>query len=191
MVAAHVLLAQGAQAIHEPRLLRAPHAQQLVPKPRRPSRHQARNASCCEGSVPLRYRPGHDHTSHRAHAHSPPSPPRCVVTAEITYLLTQTSAWYGAAGVALLEFTNWWYLPYVLMKQAGHRSALFFVCGGMHSHDATWQQGYRLWPLGMNMQVLRRSASIKLDKWAAKSAKLLPSLAWHAALGRSRTPCAA
>lgn len=53
----------------------------------------------------------------------------CVVTAELTYLLTQACAWYGAAAVALLEFTNWFYLPFILMKQAGVQNTLFYLLG--------------------------------------------------------------
>ena len=60
------------------------------------------------------------------------------------------------------------------------RGWLFFVVGGMHASDPTWQAEYRLWPLGMAMQVLRRTVTIKLDKWTSKSAKLLPRLEWHA-----------
>ena len=42
-----------------------------------------------------------------------------------------------------------------------HRS---FVCGGMHTNDATWQQNWPAWPLGMLMQVLHHQAR----KWATR-----------------------
>lgn len=66
------------------------------------------------------------------------------------------------------------------LLDANYGDHLFFVCGGMHPNDPTWQREYRLWPLGMSMQILRRSSRIRLDKWARKSAKLLPTLQWHA-----------
>ncbi|KOO43074.1 upf0679 protein, partial [Chrysochromulina tobinii] len=61
-----------------------------------------------------------------------------------------------------------------------------FVAGGMHTADSSWQPiegypqlgGYRLWPLGMVMQILRVESRINLDKWASKSEKLLPRLEW-------------
>jgi hypothetical protein len=47
-----------------------------------------------------------------------------------------------------------------------------FVAGGMHTADSSWQPiegypqlgGYRLWPLGMVMQILRVESRINLDK---------------------------
>ena len=66
------------------------------------------------------------------------------------------------------------------LLDANYKGFRFFVCGGMHANDPTWEAGYRLWPLGMVMQVLKRSATIRLDKWATKSLKLLPRLEWHA-----------
>ena len=72
-------------------------------------------------------------------------------------------------------------MPLRQLLDANYARWSLFVCGGMHYADTTWQPqpglegGYRLWPLGMNMQLLRRSANIKLDKWTSKSAKLLPA----------------
>lgn len=43
----------------------------------------------------------------------------------------QSCAWYGAAAVALLEFTNWFFLPYILMKQSGYSGAPFIVLGSL------------------------------------------------------------
>ena len=40
-----------------------------------------------------------------------------VVVAEVVYLLTQTCALHGALTVALMEFTNWFFLPLILMTQ--------------------------------------------------------------------------
>ena len=53
----------------------------------------------------------------------------CVVTAEVVYLLSNACPFYGAIALMLMEFTNWLYLPYVLMKQHGHDGPAFHVCG--------------------------------------------------------------
>jgi len=53
-----------------------------------------------------------------------------------------------------------------------------FVCGGMHKADGTWEAAYQLWPLGMSSQVLRRGAHVNTHKWAARSLRLLPRLAF-------------
>lgn len=54
-----------------------------------------------------------------------------------------------------------------------------YVCGGFVPADSSWQAEYRLWPLGLVSQVLRRGATIKLGKWAAKTAPMLPRLTFH------------
>ena len=64
------------------------------------------------------------------------------------------------------------------LLDANYGKFSFFVCGGMHANDRSWEGAYRLWPLGMTMQVLKRTANIKLDKWASKSTKMLPILDW-------------
>jgi hypothetical protein len=118
---------------------------------------------------------------------------------------------YGLDGFTL-PGTHYGSAPEAFVMQqlldANYGGWRFFVCGGMHKNDPSWEAGYRLWPLGLSMQVLRpsatikldewtltlspnvrpltltqvlrRSATIKLDKWAAKSTKLLPTLHWHA-----------
>lgn len=54
----------------------------------------------------------------------------CVVTAELVYLLSNACPFYGAIALMLMEFTNWLYLPFVLMKQAGTTDGpAFLVCG--------------------------------------------------------------
>ena len=64
------------------------------------------------------------------------------------------------------------------LLEANYEGTMFFVCGGMHANDPSWQQSYRLWPLGMNMQLLRKSTQIRLDKWSSKSERSLPKLTW-------------
>lgn len=42
-----------------------------------------------------------------------------VALAEATYLLTHYLPWHGALAIILMELTNWFYLPHVLLKQLG------------------------------------------------------------------------
>ena len=52
-----------------------------------------------------------------------------VFTAEGVYLLTQYCPWYGALALALMEFTNWFYVPHVLLTQLGRRGMAWTVIG--------------------------------------------------------------
>ena len=54
---------------------------------------------------------------------------------------------YGGADDAFIMAT---------LLDANYKDWKFFVCGGMHANDHSWEAGYRLWPLGMTMQVLKR-----------------------------------
>ena len=65
------------------------------------------------------------------------------------------------------------------LLDANYAGWTFFVCGGMHTSDSSWQPipgvpgGYRLWPVGLLMQILKVDSTIKLSKWSLRSAKLL------------------
>ena len=62
--------------------------------------------------------------------------------------------------------------------RANYKKWTIFSVGGIVPADRSWEVEYRLWPLGLASQLLRRDAAIKLDKWAARSQRLLPSLSW-------------
>ena len=64
------------------------------------------------------------------------------------------------------------------LLDANYDGRSFFVCGGMHRNDQSWEANFRLWPVGLVMQILKRSGTIRLDKWASRSKRLLPRLAW-------------
>jgi hypothetical protein len=77
---------------------------------------------------------------------------------------------YGSAAQAYL-------MSQVLDANYGKFS--IFVAGGFVPRDTSWEGGYRMWPLGSVSQVLRRGATINLEKWAAKTAGMLPRLHFH------------
>ena len=62
------------------------------------------------------------------------------------------------------------------LLHANYAKFSIFVAGGFVPRDPSWEMDFRLVPLGMVSQVLRRGATIKLDKWAAKTASMLPHL---------------
>ena len=53
----------------------------------------------------------------------------CVVVAELVYLLTQTSPWYGALSLVLFEISNLNAAPHLLMTQLDYRGAAHFLNG--------------------------------------------------------------
>ena len=52
------------------------------------------------------------------------------------------------------------------LLEANYKTYSIYVCGGVVPADRSWEAAYRLWPLGLAAQMLRRDAAIKLDRWA-------------------------
>ena len=52
------------------------------------------------------------------------------------------------------------------LLEANYKTYSIYVCGGVVPADRSWEASYRLWPLGLAAQMLRRDAAIKLDRWA-------------------------
>ena len=63
------------------------------------------------------------------------------------------------------------------LLEANYKTYSIYVCGGVVPADRSWEAAYRLWPLGLAAQMLRRDAAIKLDRWAlcrsARSPRIL------------------
>jgi len=64
------------------------------------------------------------------------------------------------------------------LLDANYARFRFYVCGGMHPQDASWQSGYRLWPMGAVSQILRRDAPVDVQAWVSRSKQLLPRLSF-------------
>ena len=60
------------------------------------------------------------------------------------------------------------------LLEANYKTYSIYVCGGVVPADRSWEGAYRLWPLGLAAQMLRRDAAIKLDRWALRPSAPLP-----------------
>ena len=52
------------------------------------------------------------------------------------------------------------------LLEANYKTHSIYVAGGIVPADRSWEGAYRMWPLGLAAQMLRRDAAIKIDRSA-------------------------